>query len=76
MSTSASDLPYRTAEAATCKIAVDSLVKGEDEEGKEVIEVIESNYAKDVMDEFLKPIIVNGDEGRIKGQHSAFPYVN
>jgi 2,3-bisphosphoglycerate-independent phosphoglycerate mutase len=49
------------------KIAIDGLVKGEGEEGKDVIKAIEANYAKDVTDEFLKPIIVNGDEGRIKG---------
>jgi 2,3-bisphosphoglycerate-independent phosphoglycerate mutase len=53
------------------KIAVDGLVGGVGEkvEGADegVIGVIEENYKKDVTDEFLKPIIVNGDEGRIKG---------
>lgn len=53
------------------KIAVDGLVQGEGEKvegGQEgIVKAIEANYAKDVTDEFLKPIIVDGDEGRIKG---------
>ena len=57
------------------KIAIDGLVQGEGEkvEGGEegLVKVIEENYKKDVTDEFLKPIIVNGDEGRIKGEHSS-----
>ncbi|KAJ6562337.1 hypothetical protein B0H19DRAFT_1068981 [Mycena capillaripes] len=35
-------------------------------EGKSVVDEIKANYKKDVTDEFLKPIIVNGDAGRIK----------
>lgn len=52
------------------KIAIDGLVKGEGEkvDGPDAaIKAIKSNYEADVTDEFLKPIIVNGDEGRIKG---------
>lgn len=53
------------------KIAVDGLVDGVGEKvegGQEgVIQAIEENYKKDVTDEFLKPIIVDGDKGRIKG---------
>ena len=52
------------------KVAVDGLVKGEGEDGKGaegIINVIKENYEKDVTDEFLRPIIVNGDAGRIKG---------
>ncbi len=49
------------------KIAVDGLVKGEGEKRSDVIAAIEEHYTKDETDEFLKPIIVNGDEGRIKG---------
>ena len=56
------------------KIAIDGLVQGEGEKvegGKEgLVKAIEENYKKDVTDEFLKPIIVNGDEGRIKGELS------
>jgi len=54
------------------KIAVDGLVQGEGENvedgQKGLLKAIEANYEKDVTDEFLKPIIVNGDEGRIKGR--------
>lgn len=52
------------------KIAVEGLVNGvgEDCKGQEgAIGAVEENYKKDVTDEFLKPIIVNGDEGRVKG---------
>ena len=52
------------------KIAIDGLVEGEGEDGKGqdgILDVIKQNYEKDITDEFLKPIIVNGKEGRIKG---------
>ena len=62
------------------KIAVDGLVQGEGEKvegGQEgVIKAIEANYAKDVTDEFLKPIIVDGDEGRIKGMSNVFCFLS
>lgn len=57
------------------KIAVDGLVKGEGEEGNGVegiVGVIEANYEKNVTDEFLKPIVVNGDSGRIKDDDTIF----
>ncbi|KAJ3739659.1 BPG-independent [Lentinula detonsa] len=56
-------------------VAVDGLVRGVGEEllkGKGVGEVIKENYEKDVTDEFLKPIIVNGDKGRIKDGDTLF----
>ena len=49
------------------KIAVDGLVKGEGEKADDAVKAIEEKYKKDETDEFLKPIIVNGDAGRIKG---------
>ena len=49
------------------KIAIDGLVKGEGEKGEDPVKAIEEKYKKDETDEFLKPIIVNGDAGRIKG---------
>jgi len=58
------------------KIAIDGLVQGEGETvegGQEgLVKAIEENYKKDVTDEFLKPIIVNGDEGRIKEGDTIF----
>ena len=53
------------------KIAVDGLVQGVGEkvEGGQdgLVKLLEENYAKDVTDEFFKPIIVNEEKGRIKG---------
>jgi 2,3-bisphosphoglycerate-independent phosphoglycerate mutase len=54
------------------KIAVDGLVQGAGEPGADVVQSIEANYKKDVTDEFLKPIIVNGAEGRIKDSDTLF----
>jgi len=54
------------------KIAVDGLVKGEGEKGEDFVKAIEERYKKDETDEFLKPIIVNGDEGRIKEGDTLF----
>ena len=54
------------------KIAVDGLVQGVGEkvEGGQdgLVKVLEENYAKNITDEFFKPIIVNEDKGRIKGR--------
>lgn len=52
------------------KIAVEGLVNGEGEDGKGhegAVGVVEENYKKNVTDEFLKPIVVNGTEGRVQG---------
>ncbi|KAI0726843.1 cofactor-independent phosphoglycerate mutase [Fomitopsis betulina] len=54
------------------KIAFDGLVNGVGEDGKDVVKAIEERYKKDETDEFLKPIIVNGDEGRIKDDDTLF----
>ncbi|GBE77285.1 cofactor-independent phosphoglycerate mutase [Sparassis crispa] len=54
------------------KIAVDGLVKGVGGKGEDAVKAIEERYAKDETDEFLKPIIVNGDEGRIKDGDTLF----
>jgi 2,3-bisphosphoglycerate-independent phosphoglycerate mutase len=61
------------------KIAVDGLLKGEGEKlttqtSEGAIAAVEENYKKDVTDEFLKPIIVNGDEGRIKANDTIFTF--
>jgi hypothetical protein len=58
------------------KIAIDGLVKGEGIKTtkEEVLDEIQKGYdaEKKVTDEFWKPIIVNGDEGRIKGMVLCF----
>ena len=40
------------------------------EKAEDVVKSIEEKYKADETDEFLKPLIVNGDAGRIKGQSS------
>ena len=54
------------------KIAVDGLVQGVGEKDKGgqdgLVKLLEENYAKNITDEFFKPIIVNEDKGRIKGK--------
>ncbi|KAJ7195799.1 BPG-independent [Mycena pura] len=54
------------------KTAVDGLVGGEGAPGEAAVEAIKKCYEEDVTDEFLKPIIVNGDEGRIKDDDTLF----
>ncbi|KAH6907867.1 phosphoglycerate mutase [Coprinopsis sp. MPI-PUGE-AT-0042] len=62
------------------KIAALGLMTGKNEKGEEAesvsaneakgwegaVKIVEENYKKDLMDEFLKPIIVNGDKGRVE----------
>ncbi|KAH9029144.1 phosphoglycerate mutase [Lactarius pseudohatsudake] len=56
------------------QIAVEGLVhgKGEAAAGGDYVAAIEARYTKDETDEFLKPIIVNGDAGRIKDDDTLF----
>ena len=49
------------------KVAVEGLVNGVGEESDDIIKTIKERYEKNENDEFFKPIIVGGDEGRIKG---------
>lgn len=52
------------------KVAVEGLVNGEGEDGKGhegAVGVVEENYKRKITDEFLRPIIVNGSEGRVQG---------
>lgn len=51
------------------EIALKGLVLGEGEASSDPVATIKERYEKGENDEFLKPIIVNGDEGRIKGEH-------
>lgn len=52
-------------------IAVEGLIKGEGEASDDPIATIKERYKKDETDEFLKPIIIGGDEGRIKSERGA-----
>jgi len=49
------------------EIAMKGIVEGVGEESDDPVAKIEERYKKDENDEFLKPIIVNGKEARIKG---------
>ncbi|KAJ7624536.1 phosphoglycerate mutase [Roridomyces roridus] len=54
------------------QVAVDGLVGGVGEENTDAVAAIKQSYEKDVTDEFMKPVIVNGDEGRIKDDDTLF----
>ncbi|KAI6144998.1 cofactor-independent phosphoglycerate mutase [Pisolithus tinctorius] len=54
------------------KVAIEGIVDGKGEETNDVLKTIEERYAKDETDEFFKPIIVNGDEARIKDGDTLF----
>ncbi|KAJ6540868.1 BPG-independent [Mycena vulgaris] len=54
------------------KIAIDGFVGGVGVEGATAVDAIKKNYEADVTDEFLKPIIVNGAEGRVKDEDTLF----
>lgn len=50
------------------KIVYDALVKGTGEKTKNIVERVEANYANDVTDEFIKPIIAVDDNNEPKAQ--------
>lgn len=49
------------------EIALKGMVLGEGEQSDDPVKTVKERYEKGETDEFLKPIIVGGDEGRIKG---------
>jgi 2,3-bisphosphoglycerate-independent phosphoglycerate mutase len=51
------------------EIALKGMCHGEGEASSDPVATIKERYEKGENDEFLKPIIVNGDEGRIKGEN-------
>ncbi|KAF3179087.1 hypothetical protein TWF106_002617 [Orbilia oligospora] len=53
-------------------VALDGLVNGKGEASEDPVATIRSRYEKNETDEFLKPIIVNGDEARIKDNDTLF----
>lgn len=58
------------------EVAMKGLVIGEGEESSDPVKTIRERYSKDENDEFLKPIIVNGKNGRIQGNLSTPIYVD
>ena len=52
-------------------IALDALTKGEGEKGTDnPVEDMKAKYHKKETDEFLKPIIYNGEKGRLQGSYT------
>ena len=51
------------------ELALKGLVLGEGEASSDPVATVKERYEKGENDEFLKPIIVNGDDGRIKGEN-------
>jgi 2,3-bisphosphoglycerate-independent phosphoglycerate mutase len=51
------------------EIAMKGMILGEGEQSDDPVKTVKERYEKGETDEFLKPIIVGGDEGRIKGTH-------
>lgn len=49
------------------ELALNGLIHGKGEESSDPVATIKERYEKGENDEFLKPIIVNGAAGRIKG---------
>lgn len=54
------------------EIAMKALVQGEGEASKDPVATIKQRYEKGEGDEFLKPIIVGGDEPRLKDGDNVF----
>jgi bisphosphoglycerate-independent phosphoglycerate mutase (AlkP superfamily) len=52
------------------EIALKGMILGEGEQSDDPVKTVKERYETGENDEFLKPIIVGGDEGRIKGAHS------
>lgn len=58
------------------EVGLKGLVTGEGEESSDPVATIQERYEKKETDEFLKPIIVGGEERRIQGQSStSSPYL-
>lgn len=54
------------------EIGMKGIMLGEGEESSDPVKTIKERYDKKETDEFLKPIIINGDEGRVKDDDTLF----
>ncbi|KAI7925136.1 hypothetical protein M0657_004302 [Pyricularia oryzae] len=54
------------------ELAMKGLVLGEGEASEDPVKTVKERYEKGENDEFLKPIVVGGDEGRIKDGDNVF----
>lgn len=57
------------------ELALKGLILGEGEASSDPVATIKERYEKGENDEFLKPIILNGDEARIKGKRQLIHFV-
>lgn len=55
------------------EIGLKGVVSGEGEDSTDPVATIEDRYSKGENDEFLKPIIVGGQEGRVQGSQTSYP---
>ena len=53
------------------ELAMRGMILGEGEDSDDPVKTVKERYEKGENDEFLKPIIVGGDERRIKGRFLA-----
>ncbi|KAK4989998.1 hypothetical protein LTR28_001522 [Elasticomyces elasticus] len=54
------------------EVGMKSIVTGEGEETNDVVKTMEERYEKGETDEFFKPIIVNGKNGRVQDDDTLF----
>ncbi|TKA77457.1 hypothetical protein B0A55_04770 [Friedmanniomyces simplex] len=54
------------------QIGMKGVVLGEGEESKDPVATMQARYKADESDEFLKPIIVHGSDGRVKDNDTCF----
>ncbi|KAL7270768.1 hypothetical protein RUND412_006518 [Rhizina undulata] len=54
------------------KVALDGIINGHGEATEDPVAVIEERYKVGETDEFLRPIIVNGEEARVKDNDTLF----
>ncbi|GAP90758.2 hypothetical protein SAMD00023353_5200990 [Rosellinia necatrix] len=54
------------------EIALKGMILGEGEQSSDPVQTVKERYEKGENDEFLKPIIVGGDEGRIRDDDEVF----
>lgn len=55
------------------ELALKGMIQGEGEESSDPVATIKERYEKGENDEFLKPIILNGADARIKGKIALSP---
>lgn len=55
------------------ELAMKGMILGEGEESTDPVATVKERYEKGENDEFLKPIVLNGQDARIKGESATLP---